>query len=182
MSGRRPVLDWRSMLSLSREVLSHSREVLKRERARRRGIPTIFFNSVEKSGASYIAKALSDSLGLPDWRVDSSANSRYNLIIRGKLPVIQRGGIVTRPHLPANRTNLILLQRVLDRLIVHVRDPRQTTLSRVNYTNWLKERGSQGVTQRLLELSEPPLPENYFSMSLTDQISWHIHNYLPWTF
>ena len=177
MGGLRSVSNW---LSLSREVLSHGREVLKRERARRRGIPTIFFNSVEKSGASYITKALCDGLGLPDWRVESHVHGRYDIIIRGKLPVVQRGGIFVRPHLPANRMNLVLLQCALDRLIVHVRDPRQTMLSRVHYTHWLKEHGSQSVLPPLLELADPALPENYFAMSLTDQIGWHIDNYLPW--
>jgi len=85
------------------------------------------------------------------------------------------GGKVTIcVHADAWLGNLASIHRLIDRLVVHVRDPRQAMLSGVHHLNDLRLRRGPNFVAKL----PFSLPSNYFGLSLPEQIDWMIHNTL----
>ncbi|MEG3969483.1 tetratricopeptide repeat protein [Microcoleus sp. T2B6] len=130
-------------------------------------IPGIFLNTLPKSGSMYVLEAISNGLNKPWMRivVDDGEN-----ISRGAVNILADEMKLAHEHLPASLRNLCLITEVLDRLIVHVRDPRQAILSWVHHLS-----KTIAETEDVISLMHIiPDAENYFSLSLTDQISWQI--------
>ena len=96
---------------------------------RKRAIPGILLNTLPKSGSVYIWNALCTGLGIPEMGVRISGGWYPR-----KLPVDQliaslsRGGVVCQDHLDASWQTRLLLSQQLDRMILHVRDPRSSAL------------------------------------------------------
>ena len=83
--------------------------------------------------------------------------------------------IVVR-HTTANQYNLIALSRIVDRLIVNVRDPRQALLSFVHHRNRSKL-NIAGVAEFVIW---PNSNKNYYSVSFQEQIDSEIESgFLP---
>ncbi|XZN90172.1 MAG: tetratricopeptide repeat protein [Microcoleus sp.] len=134
-------------------------------------IPGILVNTLPKSGSMYILDSLSKGLNLSIIAISNSSAWPDDVIYNNEeiLSRMASGGVICNHHLPANSINLAFISMWLDKLIVHVRDPRQATLSLVHHLNRLKNEAPMALilTSHLFE-------EGYFSMSLTDQISWQI--------
>ena len=166
-------LFWRLFTSGDRLRLS-PRDKLQRYRARRRDIPGIILNTLPKSASVYILSKLSGGLKIPH-RYIHIGRFPDNLIVPDLTKELARGGMIAQSHFPAKGHNLVTLQRCgIDRIIVHVRDPRQAMLSWVHHV--IKRRSRQHP--ELVGIDVLP-PESYFSLPLTDLITWHIENYLP---
>ncbi|MEG3969484.1 tetratricopeptide repeat protein [Microcoleus sp. T2B6] len=130
-------------------------------------IPGIFLNTLPKSGSMYVLEAISNGLKKPWMRiaVDDGEN-----ISRGAVNILAAKMKLAHEHLPASLRNLCLITEVLDRLIVHVRDPRQAMLSWVHHLS-----KTIAETEDVISLMHMiPDAENYFSLPLTEQISWQI--------
>ena len=133
-------------------------------------MPGILVNTLPKSGSMYILDSLSKGL---NFSIIGISNSSWpDDVIYNNEEILSRlasGGVICNHHLPVNSVNLTLIGQWLDKLIVHVRDPRQATVSLVHHLNRLKNQNP-----RWLLLSPNLFEEGYFSMSLTDQINWQI--------
>ncbi|MEG4799126.1 tetratricopeptide repeat protein [Microcoleus sp. ARI1-B5] len=129
-------------------------------------IPCIFLNTLPKSGSQYVLEALSNGLNKPWMRIAAGGE----IIRRDDIKLLADKMKLAHEHLPVSVMNLCLITEALDRLIVHVRDPRQAMLSWVHHL-----RKTIAETEDVLSLMHIiPDAENYFSLSLTEQISWQI--------
>ena len=132
----------------------------------------ICFFPLQRSGSLYINYALSNGLAIP-FASDPSVGS-YNTIgqylVQTSLETHRFIDCITTGHVSATQFNLLLLNLYIDKMIVHVRDPRQVTLSMIHYFQTLWR---QSPTFSLAY----SFPDNYFSLSLTEQISWQIENW-----
>jgi hypothetical protein len=129
--------------------------------------------ALPRSAGLYIFETLAAGLGLDKVTIDShrfpheAVNSQA--VARLAVP-----GTICRSQADARLGNLASIHRLIDRLVVHVRDPRQTMLSAIHHLNDLRLRlGPNHVAS--LGFS---LPSNYFGESLSAQIDWMISNSL----
>ncbi|MCH7911263.1 MAG: hypothetical protein IIB38_16815, partial [Candidatus Hydrogenedentes bacterium] len=86
-----------------------------------------------------------------------------------------QGGVSAKEHLPATRHNLATLaQAGVDRVVLHLRDPRQSLLSWAHFLEG-------DVRKRLLApIWRKTTPRaGFFRQPLAAQIDWHIDHYLP---
>lgn len=141
--------------------------------------PGIFLSTIPKSGSVYLWEAISKGLGRPMcratalyWPEDRLLHPRFGF---DNLTRVAAGECVAHAHLDASRQNMLILNRYLDRICVHVRDPRMATLEWAHHMLGMRAKG-------MLELNdcmEPPLPDDYFSMPWRAQICYCIDHHLP---
>jgi len=134
--------------------------------------PGILLNTLPKSGSFYILEAIYKGLNI-NW-MPISAESE--VIKRDDIAILASGMNASQEHLHATSRNLCLISEFLDKLVVHVRDPRQATLSWVHHLI----KTTREIKDVISLLPAIPAAKNYFSLSLTEQISWQIESgYLP---
>lgn len=143
--------------------------------------PNIVFNAMTKSGSEYIAKSLVDGLSYQRKDFESIYNYENKTNFSNMNKFFSRNSKVAKQHFSAKRFSLpdgLNFIWVLDlekyskytnKIVVHVRDPRQAVLSRTHHTVFYRRGGPFSLD----------LPANYFSLPLHDQISWNIEHYLP---
>ena len=138
-------------------------------------VPGIIFNTLPKSGSVYISKTLSRSLDI-EYRNINLAHGyfpNYFLIAR-ELSRITKGNVIRQEHFDASPINIKILLRYVDRIIVHLRDPRQATLSWLHHVNrLLKESPEDSVNYTI----HTP-PNGYLEWSIEKQLDWHIETHL----
>jgi hypothetical protein len=100
----------------------------------------------------------------------------YDVVYQPKLRRFLRGARVSQDHFDAGKINVELVTRHTDRVVVHLRDPRQALLSYVHYlcTDWFR-----GNEKEALLLIYPRLPDGFFDMLLAERIDWGIAQWLP---
>ena len=151
-----------------------------------KNLPGILLNTLQKSGSVYILSVLHQRLRLPVGEIGIGFFPG-DIAIPESAKRLAQGNLIAQQHLPATNRNLItLMQSGIDRLILHVRDPRQALLSWVHFLEILKELGTFVPTEYplchdyfSLSYDEQFNCEKYFSLSLEDKIGWHIEHYLP---
>ena len=140
-------------------------------------LPGILLSTLPKSATVYIWAALAHGLGgLPQVRV-TACWFPVDLVSKELLPEFVRGGnAVAHAHLGAQWQNRILLSHYLDKMIVHVRDPRSSALEWVHHMLTMKHDGQDlGI-----ELTPKKYwPEGFFEMSYEEQIEVEVHSFLP---
>ncbi len=134
----------------------------------------LLFMALPQSDSLYVFETLAAGLGLDRVAIGPHAfpNATFNpnLVARLASP-----GTMCYSHADARLGNLALIHRLIDRLVVHVRDPRQSMLSAVHHLNAVRDTlGPNHVAG--LGFS---LPGDYFALSLGEQIDWMIANGLP---
>ncbi|MCC3559265.1 MAG: tetratricopeptide repeat protein [Microcoleus sp. PH2017_27_LUM_O_A] len=153
--------------------------------ARSRGeIGAICLCALPKSGTVYIANALQKGLNIP-----GSPTDLVGCVPIGLLDYywqIKSPEIYTKPvscvitvHTNPHEWNQFTTMRIADRLLVNVRDPRQALLSWVDHLNRTQQ--SRDVpTQEELFFKFKCCPADYFSLSISEQISHEIESgFLP---
>ena len=137
-------------------------------------VPSILLVTMPKSGSVYTTLRLSEELGAPQCRISLDLNP-VDYIVPSWLDLFVAGGAVCQEHLDASQTNLdALTASGLDRLQIHVRDPRQATLSWVHHIETMV-----GENAYMRDLMSPALPSNYAELTLPEKIDWNIDNHLP---
>lgn len=138
------------------------------------GLPGIVFNTLPKSGSVFIASSLAKGLGIPI-RTISHGYFPQDIVDQSRLRTLAQGNALTQEHLDASPMNLQLLCRFLDRMVLHVRDPRQSTLSWTHHLARLKREGQEDM----LYFVYPAPPRDYLELQLSAQIDWNLDHYLP---
>lgn len=137
--------------------------------------PGIVISTLPKSGTMYINARLQDILQERYQPVMAKAGRWPNICIHE--PSIrymaQNGAQFTVGHIPATEVNLADMKLFgLERIAVHVRDPRQAILS---WTHWIDRSFKE---RELLPHETPSLPD-YFESPFETRLSWQIVNQLP---
>ncbi len=139
------------------------------------GAPTIVLATLPKSGSLFIRNSLVRRLNMTMASVSGDFFPE-DLIVPGLLKQIAGGGHVVQTHIPAHELNAALLEQYLGRVVVHVRDPRQATLSWVHHLDRLQ--GDADVRDRL-RVVQPALPADYFDRNFEQKVQWNLDHHLP---
>ena len=153
--------------------------------ARSVALPPILFNTMPKSGSIFISRSLARALGIEETKIAVSLFPD-DLVLRDRLDVLARGNMISQQHVPAREPNLRFLANRLGRMIVHVRDPRQATLSWLHHLdNFHAHRDIEPACRLGLEAVSPALPDDYFerdfSAKLDHLLDTHYPQLIDWT-
>ena len=112
-------------------VRATAKEFTRRRRiGQERGLPAMLINTVPKSASESIWNKLAQGLGLAQCHFSLGLFPDCTLM-PSRVRATAAGGVIVKEHLPATPFNLqVLAEHGLDRVLVHLRDPRQATLSR----------------------------------------------------
>jgi hypothetical protein len=143
----------------------------------------IFLNALGKSASSFLCSALTQGLRIP--QVDQVAGGAYPLFLLNQRLVQKAatGNYFANHHLPAHPVNLYLLDHFYKKMIVHIRDPRQATLSHLR-NMWRHKRDGDEWLDEVIFLSEGGIPEDCFERSEREQLdTWidlKLHESVEW--
>ncbi len=141
----------------------------------RRGVPPICLISLPKSGSVYLQNAVSHAVTAPHLQL-SLARFPNDYLISEALRLFVKGGVVSQTHLDARTENLDALHDAgIRRLHVHVRDPRQATISWAIFM----AREIQGGLAHRRYLTDPFEPVDIDTESEPWRMEWYAGNHYP---
>ena len=134
----------------------------------------MLINALPKSASESIWNKLANGLNLAQAHVSVGLFPDC-LVVPHRAREFGRGGIIAKEHLPATAHTLkTLAESGIGRVVVHVRDPRQSLLS---WAHFLEGDVSKRLLAPIWRKTTPRA--GFFAMPLVTQIDWHIDNYLP---
>jgi Flp pilus assembly protein TadD len=140
-----------------------------------RGVPPIVLVAAQKSASEYIRDVLLRALDVRLCYPDLGTHPR-NRLIPTAARQMARGGLLARLHLDGSPENLDALRHAgIERVFVHLRDPRQTTLSWVHHLN----RIPQAQFDRFRNYYLPAVPAAFRGWQLAVQLQWATEHYFP---
>jgi hypothetical protein len=145
----------------------------RQDAARRRGVPPVALVTMQKSASEYIRANLLDALDVPEIPV-SIGTIPVDRAVPCALAQLARGGALCRSHLSADNA-AALAEAGLGRVLLHVRDPRQVTVSWAHMMRRLDNRKFLYAAR----MYDPFIPDALPGWSLEQQVGWAIENYLP---
>ena len=147
----------------------------KQEEAIAAGSPYVFMNTMAKSGSVYIHRRLSDGLGVPFCRI-AVGTMMQERVVPSWAEQVAKGGALTQQHVDASATNLSALRASgMKKIIVHVRDPRQATLSLAHHFRL----GYQEQELHWQKLSMSPYCPEFDILPFERQVEWTFDHYYP---
>ncbi len=148
-------------------------ERLRRE-GRARGLPGMVINALPKSASESIWNKLARGLDIAQGHITIGLFPDC-LVVPHRARELARGGIAAKEHLPPSPHNLEALVRAgIERIVVHVRDPRQATLS---WAHFLEGDVRKRLLAPLWRKTSPAAA--FFARPFAEQLDWHIAHYLP---
>lgn len=124
----------------------------------------IIFNSILKSGSSYIVEGLKVGLGYVELERNKEINHYWKNFS-------SKNHLISKEHaIPAKLYIEAITKYQDNKIVLHIRDPRQSIVSLSHHYLHPKERKSWKLFG---------LPENYYSLTWSQQIDWNIENRLP---
>jgi Sulfotransferase domain len=139
-----------------------------------KGLPPILINTMPKSASIYLTRTVASSLGIqysvraigqgvfPTYTMDCAALEEF-----------KRGNIVRQEHFDPTPANLATCAQYVDRIVLHVRDPRQATLS---WTHHVRRLLSLHPHSTPWTIFQPP--EDYSIWSFDRQLDWQIDRHM----
>ncbi len=142
-------------------------------------MPSILFNAMPESCANDVGKWLADGLNMEETKVAAGLFPN-DIVIRERFDRFARGGRICRQHLPATDLNIRFIANREPRMIVHLREPRQATVSWVFRLDSFHKNQDKFADCRLaLEAVSPLLPAGYFEMPFEERLAYQVKTYLP---
>lgn len=136
--------------------------------------PSLLIVTLPKSGTVYLNATFQRSLNLQDIRLCNGYFPTDHLSLDRLQLFVSDGGYIASTHLDPSPANLQLLDALLPRWVVHVRDPRASLLSWVHHVRRYHQE-SRGID--LLRVTPVP-PDKILTSNLEECIDWHIDRYL----
>lgn len=164
------LLDLRAERNELRVRVRQLQEQLERVR-----LPPMLITTMPKSGTHYISKLFTQGLFIES-RIVSHKYFPYDVIRQPELRVFAQGSMVSQDHFGASKINLVHIAKHVDRMVVHVRDPRQAMLSYVHFLATPQFRRTEEETRLFIY---PPMPDDFYQLDLEARIDWAIENWLP---
>jgi hypothetical protein len=138
-------------------------------------LPPMLITTMPRSGTYYITKLFTQGLFI-DSRIVSHQYFPYDVIRQPELRVFAQGNTISQDHFGANKINLVHIAKHVDRLVVHLRDPRQAMLSYVHFLATPRFRQAEDETQLFVY---PPMPDDFYQRDLEARTDWAIESWLP---
>lgn len=150
----------------------------KQSAAQRRNLPSLFINTIPKTGSEYVTSKMSEGLDLPRIRICLPQLQQDLDVLPAAVRIFSRGGALAKEHLPCNSYNLEQLQLAgVRKFIVHSRDPRQQMLAEM-FPNIENLRARCGHEYNVL--LKRGWPANFSSWPLEEQIDFAIGKTVPY--
>jgi len=147
----------------------------RQERAIGRGVPPILIAAMLKSASEYIREVLMNLLDVPELHVSVGAVP-IDAVIPSAATWLARGGALCRTHMDGSPANLeALLRAGLRRGVVHLRDPRQATLSWIHMIG----RSDDADFTYSAQMYRPSIPIEFRAWTRAEQLDWAVDHYLP---
>lgn len=138
-------------------------------------LPPMLVTTMPKSGTYYVSKLFAEGLGI-ETRIVSHQYFPHDVIRQPELRILSHGNCISQDHFGASRINLVHVGKHVNRMVVHLRDPRQAMLSYVYFLDTKQFRRSEAET---LLFIYPPLPDDYYELDFEAKLDWAIENWLP---
>lgn len=135
--------------------------------------PSVLVVSAPKSGTVYLNRTLERSLGLKNMRLCHGYFPHDHVSVEQLHDFVTKGGYIAATHIDPSPANWHLLDALLPRWIVHVRDPRASLLSWVHHVRRLHREGRQLDLMRVC----PTPPVSVLAGNLGHCIDWHIDRF-----
>jgi hypothetical protein len=144
----------------------------------RRGIPPLMLNTQFKSGSMFLSRRLASAVSVPHCYI--SRTPIEDRIVPEWLTLFAAGGALCQEHLPPDPETIALLAGSgIGRMLVHVRDPRQSMISALHH--YAKGIGTTRTDGFVMKAELPPgyadwpfaeRAEHYIETRLADQVRW----------
>ncbi|MBB6252274.1 tetratricopeptide repeat protein [Nitrospirillum iridis] len=142
----------------------------RQQERKRAGMPAVLLNTLPKSGSMFLQEVLARSFDLPTSTIAISDHALTDQVVHGWATQLAQGGALSQEHLPGTpAVEQALLAAGLDKIIVHVRDPRQTMLSTLHHFS--------REYRLCLEIHKPFLPANYPGLPFEEQAEFMLEHY-----
>lgn len=139
-----------------------------------RRIPLIVINTMPKSASESIWNRLAEGLGIAQGHL-SLCLFPDCCLVPARLRAAKQGGLVAKEHLLATPHNLSVLQDFdVNRMVVHLRDPRQVVLS---WAHFVRDDVSMRLMAPIWRRIVPPAET--LRAELPELIDWSISHFLP---
>ncbi|MCP5469414.1 MAG: sulfotransferase domain-containing protein [Chlamydiales bacterium] len=145
----------------------------------KRGKAPILIAALPRSGTIYMRNTLqrcfhcpitlcNEKLPFPNERIDKKKYERF---------VKKRA--VDICHYPPSEDNICTIASKLDRLVLHVRDPRQCAVSLAYYLEQYIALPISKDPELAYANLLAPIPDDYYKYSFEQKLDWIIENYVP---
>ncbi len=146
----------------------------RREAAKAAGRPSILMTTMPKSASESLWNSLATGLGLGQSHVSIGLFPECQLV-PCRVHELARGGVIAKEHIGPGRHNLtILADAGIDRILVHLRDPRQAVLS---WAHFVRDDISRRMLAPIWRKIVPPAA--LLDRSLHQVIDWCLDRYYP---
>ena len=129
--------------------------------------------SLPKTGTVFLQNSLCKGLGRPPLGLPSGGLFPHANIPHEALNRLKSEGAIYVIHCAPNRWNLIEIAERLDRMVVHLRDPRQALIS---WCHFIREVVAHIDPVQGKHLS---MPDDYLEWDFAQQLDWQINHYFP---
>jgi len=148
--------------------------VARRQQSLLAGLPPMLFNTLPKSASESIWNRLAEGLGMAQAHVSIGLFPDC-CVLGPRAATLGQGGLIVKEHIPATPHNLAMLaQGGVRRVVFHVRDPRQATLSWAHFVrDDVSMRLMAPIWRRIVPHAE------VLKQDLAAAIDWSIERYLP---
>jgi Sulfotransferase domain len=145
----------------------------RQEAACRRKIPAIMFVAMMKSASEFIRENIIHALDVPEIGLSIGTVPR-DKVVPSAVRQLVKGGAIARSHMSADNLPELIANGV-ERLILHVRDPRQVVVSWVHYMGQV----SDAVFRWSASIYDPPVPLEFRDWGFRERLDWAVRNYMP---
>ena len=151
-------------------------DVEQQQANRAKGYGYAFLNTMPKSGSVFLADHLASLYRTPFARIGVDSFPR-SLVIPGRAEVLAQGGLSDQMHLDASPENLDQLERAgIRKIYLHVRDPRQATLSWAHHLESADMTGGNAFYRAALWKQ---LPSGYDALPWRRKLDWNVQYSYP---
>ena len=134
-----------------------------------RGLPPIFINTQFKSGSVFLRGALEKGLDIPFIFLNPQGVSP--ILVDSWLEDFARGGAVCQHHRPVEQVLFSKLAAFgIDKIWLHLRDPRQTTLSAIHHYSRVLVEGPPSAKDEM----QRHLPKGYLDWAMAKKIDHYL--------
>lgn len=142
------------------------------DREARRGEPAIFLTTMPKSGSMYLVKTIQHTTGLCILSTCIASNMARDHLVPSWARAFSQGGAVCQEHMHASEENIDGLRAAgIQRVVVHVRDPRQALLSAIHH---LQSREAELRSLFGSSVLPPPTVRTF-----SQRTQWMLEHHLP---
>jgi tetratricopeptide (TPR) repeat protein len=138
-------------------------------------LPSVLLCTLPKSGSIYLMTRLSNALRLLPVRLQFENVMGKTRMLNSWIEAFTQGGCLAHGHFESSADEVFpLLRHGINRMVLHVREPRQATVSFL-YSLENMHSDSALRIQKAHVLGQ--LPPRYWSWSISDKLTYHIYTF-----